>query len=124
MTRPALPGLAGADQQSRGHMPRIETSGTDAAAIAQYGPEHMRAIAAGLTERGLTAHLTDHRVGLDLTATLSPAHLRGAEFWIDEDGYAELRFWYPPGTPPAQITATALRALNAVTSPPPGTAST
>jgi len=104
-------------------MPRIETSGADAAAIAWYGPEHMCAIAAGLTERGLTAHLTDHRVGLDLTATLSPAHLRGAEFWIDEDGYAELRFWYPPGTPPAQITATALRALDAVTSPRPGAAS-
>ncbi len=98
-------------------MPRIETSGADAAAIAQCGPEHMRAIAAGLTERGLTARLTDHRVGLDLTATLSPAHLRGAEFWIDEDGYAELRFWYPPGTPPAQITATALRALDAVKPP-------
>lgn len=64
-------------------MPRIETSGADAAAIARYGPEHMRAIAAGLTERGLTAHLTDHRVGLDLTATFSPAHLREAEFWID-----------------------------------------
>jgi hypothetical protein len=105
-------------------MPRIETSGADTAAITQYGPEHMRAIAAGLTERGLTAHLTDHRVGLDLTATLSPARLRGAEFWIDEDGCAELRFWYPPGTPPAQITATALRALDAVASPPPGTSST
>jgi len=64
-------------------MPRIETSSADAAAIAQYGPEHMRAIAAGLAERGLTAHLTDHRVGLDLTATLSPARLRGTEFWID-----------------------------------------
>lgn len=37
------------------------------------------------------------------------------------DGYPELRFWYPPGTPPAQITATALRALDAVTSPLPGT---
>ena len=34
MTRPALPELASADQQSGGHMPRIETSGADAAAIA------------------------------------------------------------------------------------------
>jgi hypothetical protein len=102
-------------------MPRNETSGADANAIAHYGTAHMRAIAAGLTGRGLTAHLTDHRADLGLTATPSPARQRGAEFWVHEDGCAELRFWYPPGTPPEQVTATALRALDAVTTPPPGT---
>jgi hypothetical protein len=36
--------------------------------------------------------------------------------------HAELRFWNPPGTPPAQVTATAIRALQAVTgtAPDPG----
>ena len=55
-----------------------------------------------------------------MTATLSPSGKREAELIIDEDGYAELRYWNPPGTPPDQVTATALRALQAVTSPPPG----
>ena len=82
---------------------------------AQYDAERMRAMAAELTAHGLTTHLTDSRAGLDLTATLSPSGQHGAEFWIDEEGYAELSYWYRPGTPPAQVTATALRALRAVT---------
>jgi anti-sigma regulatory factor (Ser/Thr protein kinase) len=92
----------------------------DAAALAQYDAERMRAMAAELTAQGLTTHLTDSRAGLDLTATLSPSGKREAELIIDEDGYAELRYWNPPGTPPAQVTATALRALQAVTGTSPG----
>jgi hypothetical protein len=88
------------------------------AAATQYDAEHMRAIQAGLATCGLTTHLTDARAGLDLTATFSPSRIRKAEFWIDDEGYAEIRYWYPPGTPPAEITATALRALQAaITSP-------
>jgi anti-sigma regulatory factor (Ser/Thr protein kinase) len=90
------------------------------AAPAQYDAQLMRAIAAELTACGLTTHLTDSRAGLDLTATLSPSGKREAELIIDEDGYAELRYWNPPGTPPAEVTATALRALNAVTRAPQG----
>jgi hypothetical protein len=90
------------------------------AALAQYDAERMRAIAADLTAYGLTTHLTDSRAGLDLTATFHLTGKHDAQFWIDEDGYAELRYWNPPGTPPAQVTATAIRVLQAV-SPPPGT---
>jgi serine/threonine-protein kinase RsbW len=88
---------------------------------ACYNTEDMRAIQAGLTASGLTTHLTDARAGLDLTATFHLTGKHDAEFWIDEAGYAELRYWLPPGTPPAQVTATALQALQAVTSPLPGT---
>jgi hypothetical protein len=90
------------------------------APLAQYDAERMRAMAADLTAHGLTTHLTDSRAGLDLTATLSPSGKREAELIIDEDGYAELRYWNPPGTPPAPVTATALRALRAVTGTEPG----
>jgi anti-sigma regulatory factor (Ser/Thr protein kinase) len=89
------------------------------AAPAQYDPQRLRAMAADLAAHGLTTHLTDSRAGLDLTATLSPSGKREAELIIDEDGYAELRYWIPPGTPPAEVTAAALRALNAVTGAAP-----
>jgi len=80
----------------------------------------MRAIEAGLTAHGLTTHLTDARAGLDLTAVLSPSARREPEIWIDEEGYAELRYWNPPGASPELVAATALRALAAVTSAPAG----
>ena len=89
------------------------------AAPAQYDPQRLRAMAADLAAHGLTTHLTDSRAGLDLTATLSPSGKREAELMIDEDGYAELRYWIPAGTPPAEVTAAALRALNAVTGAAP-----
>jgi hypothetical protein len=85
------------------------------AAIAQYNQEDMRAMAAGLAAHGFTTHLADFRAGLDLTAVKSPAGKREAELIIDEDGYAELRYWNPAGTPPAEAVATAMRALNAIT---------
>jgi hypothetical protein len=89
------------------------------AAPAQYDTQRLRAMAADLAAHGLTTHLTDSRAGLDLTATLSPSGRREAELIIDEDGYAELRYWIPAGTPPAEVTAAALRALNAVTGAAP-----
>jgi anti-sigma regulatory factor (Ser/Thr protein kinase) len=96
--------------------PGEETAMTEPAqaALAQYDAERMRAMAAELTAHGLTTHLTDSRAGLDLTATLSPSGRREAELIIDEDGYAEIRYWNAPGTPPGQVTATALRALKAI----------
>jgi len=81
--------------------------------------ERVRAVAAELSARGLATHLTDARVGLDLTVTLTPGRQREPEFWIDEDGYAELRYWNPPSATPDQVAATALRALGAVTSAAP-----
>ncbi len=77
--------------------------------------ERVRAVAAELSARGLATHLTDARVGLDLTVTLTPGRQREPEFWIDEDGYAELRYWNRPDATAAQVAATALRALEAVT---------
>jgi hypothetical protein len=76
--------------------------------------ERVRAVEAELSAQGLTTHMTDARVGLDLTVTLAPGRLREPEFWIDEDGYAELRYWNRPDATPAQIAATALRALEIV----------
>jgi hypothetical protein len=100
----------------------LKTSEAEPAALAQLSAEHMRAIDAGLAAGGLTTHLTDSRVGLDLTATFRSPGQREVEVWIDEDGYAELRYWNPAGTSPAQVTATALRALQAIigTLPDPG----
>jgi hypothetical protein len=74
----------------------MTTAEPSIAATAHYDTGHMRAIEAGLAACGLTTRLTDGRAGLDLTATPSPARMHGAEFWMDEDGYAELHFWYPP----------------------------
>jgi hypothetical protein len=78
----------------------------------------MRAIESGLVAHGLTTHLTDARAGLDLTAVLSPSAKREPQIWIDEEGYAELRYWNPPGASAAEVAATALRALAAVSSTP------
>src|ERR1039457_4125776 len=89
------------------------------AAPAQYDPQRLRAMAADLAAHGLTTHLTDSRAGLDLTATLSPSGRREAALIIDEDGYAALRYWIPPGPPAAEVPAAALRALNAVTGAAP-----
>jgi anti-sigma regulatory factor (Ser/Thr protein kinase) len=114
---PAEPGPAAPAEygpQSPGVMASAEPG---PAALAQYDTQGLRAMAADLTAHGLTTHLTDSRAGLDLTATLSPSGRREAELIIDEDGYAELRYWIPPGTPPAEVTAAALRALHAVTGP-------
>jgi len=76
----------------------------------------VRAVAAVLSARGLATHMTDARVGLDLTATLTPGRQREPEFWIDEDGYAELQYRNPPDATPAQVAAAAVRALEVVTS--------
>jgi len=48
-----------------------------------------------------------------------PSGKREVEIWIDEDGRVELRYWAPSGASPDQITATAMRALNAVLSTTP-----
>jgi hypothetical protein len=74
----------------------------------------MRAIAAGLAGHGLITSLHDSRAGLDVTAAARAPGQREAEIVIDEDGYAELHYWNPPGAGPDQITATAVRALAAV----------
>jgi hypothetical protein len=88
-----------------------------AAEADRNNTERVRAVQAELSAHGLTTHMTDARAGLDLTATLAPARLRRPEFWIDEEGYSELRYWNPPDATPAQIAATALRAMEIVSNP-------
>jgi hypothetical protein len=115
----------------KGGVPRSLTgsrppSSSRTTATAQYNGEDMRAMATQLAAHGFTTHLADFRAGLDLTATLSPSGKREAELILDEDGYAELRYWVPAGTSPADAVATALRALNAITGtvPNPGPSAT
>lgn len=82
---------------------------------AEKTARRMRAIAEGLTAHGVPAHLHESRAGLDITATLQVPGRRDAQIVIDEDGYAELHYWNPPGAGPEQITITALFALAAAT---------
>jgi hypothetical protein len=112
---------SGSAQATKEREPMIDT--TDASQLiadddSREAVRRMRAIEAGFTAHGLTTHLTDARAGLDLTAVLSPSAKREPEIWIDEEGYAELRYWNPPGASPAEVAATALRALAAVTTTP------
>jgi uncharacterized protein involved in type VI secretion and phage assembly len=86
---------------------------------SQQVVRRMRAIEAEFAANGLTTHLTDARAGLDLSAVLSPSGTREAEIWVDEDGRVEVRYWSPPGASAAQISATALRALKAMTGDAP-----
>jgi hypothetical protein len=99
--------------QPEGDMAVNETEAGDDV-VARYATEDMQEIAAGLTARGLTASLNDARVGLDLSASRNPSRLQAPEFWMNEDGYAEVHYWNPPGTAPAQVTAMALRVLETV----------
>ena len=75
----------------------------------------IRATEAELNAQGLTTHVTDARVGLDLTATVKPGRLREPEFWIDEESYAELRFWVPPDVTAPQLVDAVLRAIKVLT---------
>lgn len=73
--------------------------------------KRMRAIAAALTAAGLTTWLHNSRAGWDIIATLHRNGGREAEVIIDEDGYAEIRYWDPPGATPDQVTAVIVAAL-------------
>jgi len=75
--------------------------------------EWIRAVAAGLSAAGLATVLTDTTAGLDLTATASQPGRRGAEVIIDEDGYAELRWWTDQAATPAAASAALARVLAA-----------
>jgi hypothetical protein len=77
----------------------------------------MRAIEAEFIASGLNTHMSDARAGLDLSAVRAPVGEREAEIWVDERGAVEVRYWSPPGTPPTEIAAKALRALAALTGP-------
>ena len=83
----------------------------------------MHAVAAALTDAGMTVHVHVTRGVLDVTATVEPADGKAAEV-IDDDGYTEIRYWNHPWATPPQVTAVIMRALAAITvtqraQPPP-----
>ena len=98
----------------KGSTVREATGANDGESIDRHNLERVRAIEAELTALGLTTHVTDGRAGLDLTATVTPSRQREPEFWIDEDGYAELRYYNPPNATPTEVAATARRVLETI----------
>jgi len=63
----------------------------------------IRAIASGLTATGIPATTNgDHIAGLDVTAVICPPGRARAEVMIDEDGWAELRWFTDRTVPPCR----------------------
>jgi hypothetical protein len=60
----------------------------------------------------------DHLTGLDVTATSRPPGRATTEIMLDEDGYAEIRWYTNPAAPAAEVTAALARVLAAVTATP------
>lgn len=88
---------------------------TDAGRGGDRAPR-MRAIAAELAAAGLDARLHDTRGVLDMTATLhQPGRRTDIEVVLDDDLYAEIRYWNAPDATPAQVSETITRALAAIT---------
>jgi hypothetical protein len=75
------------------------------------GGERMQAIAEGLRTAGLTVRVQQTRAGWDLTGVLERPGGRASEVVLDEDGYAELRFWHPLVAAPAEVAEVITRAL-------------
>jgi len=79
----------------------------------------IRAIAAGLAATGVaTGTNGNHLTGLDVTATVRPPGRAKTEIMLDEDGYAEIRWYTNPAAPAAEVTAALSRVLAAVTAAP------
>jgi hypothetical protein len=72
--------------------------------------ERMRATAAGLTSAGFTVHLHNTKGVLDIAAVYRRPGGRDIKVIIDEDGYAEIRYWNSPAAPPGDVTGL-IRAL-------------
>jgi len=67
----------------------------------------IRAVAAQLSAAGLVTVVQETSAGLDLTATSHQPGRKEVEVVVDEDGYAELRWWADPGATPALAAVTA-----------------
>jgi len=79
----------------------------------------IQAIAAGLAATGVdTGTNGDNLTGLDVTVTVRPPGLAKTEIMLDEDGYAEIRWYTNPAAPPAEVTAALTRVLAAVAAAP------
>jgi hypothetical protein len=75
----------------------------------------MHAIAAALTAAGLTAQVHVTHGVLDVTAIWERPGAKAAEVIIDEDGYAEIRYWNQPWATAPQVASVIVRALAAIT---------
>jgi hypothetical protein len=70
----------------------------------------IHAIAAGLAAIGVAVGTNgNHLTGLDVTATARPPGRARTEIMLDEDGYAEIRWFTNPAAPPADVTAVLAR---------------
>jgi hypothetical protein len=79
----------------------------------------IRAIAAGLTAAGIAAGTNGNNItGLDVTATSQPPGRATSEIMLDEDGYAEIRWYTNPAAPAEAVTAAVARILAAITATP------
>ena len=78
----------------------------------------IQAVAAQLSAAGLASFVHETSAGLDLTATSHHPGRRDIEVVVDEDGYAELRWWAAPGATPADVAAGIIRAIASVTAAP------
>jgi hypothetical protein len=91
--------------------------------------ERIHAIAAALAATGVVTGTNGNNLtGLDVTATAFPPGRAKTEIMLDEDGYAEIRWYTNPAAPAAEVTAALTRVLAAITAapsilapaPPPG----
>jgi hypothetical protein len=71
----------------------------------------MRAIAAGLQAAGLAAEVHETRGVLDITAACHRPTTKDVKVILDEDGYAEVRYWNHDGAPPAQVVSVMLTLI-------------
>jgi hypothetical protein len=79
----------------------------------------IRAIAAGLAAAGVTTGTNgNHMTGLDVTATTCPPGRAKTEIMLDEDGYAEIRWFTNPAAPVDEVTAALSSVLGAVAATP------
>ncbi len=92
--------------------------------LGQAGPDDaeawLAAVSAGLAAAGLAAELRRTGAGLEVAATVRRPGRRETDVIVDEDGYAELRWWTAPGTTPDEAVTAITRATAAVTTPASG----
>jgi hypothetical protein len=74
----------------------------------------MHATAGALSAAGMDARVHSTRGVLDITASVSRAGGQSIEVVVDDDGYAEIRYWNNPGATPVQAAAVIAAALAAI----------
>jgi hypothetical protein len=77
--------------------------------------QRMQVIAAELADAGWHAQVNQTAGCLDITASVSVDGGKPVEVIVDEDLYAEIRWWYDPGAAPAMVADVITRALIAIT---------